>query len=203
MINNAINSFKVSIEDLEQRKKKKFLFYARPEPHAARNLYELGILGLRNAIRTGSFGDDWEFYGIGTIGNNRMVALSDNQMLTLLPKVSLKDYLEIIPSYDLGMSLMLSPHPSLVPLEMAAAGIVTITNTFENKTREELEKISANLIGVDPTIEGITRGLTEGLNRIPNYSARLENSKINWPTNWDQVFDQNFINKLDEFLAKC
>ena len=44
--------------------------------------------------------------------------------------------------HDLGLALMLTPHPSLVPLEMASAGMATVTNSFENKTPAALEAIS-------------------------------------------------------------
>ena len=33
---------------------------------------------------------------------------------------------------------MYTPHPSLVPIEMASAGMLTVTNTFENKTADAL-----------------------------------------------------------------
>ena len=33
---------------------------------------------------------------------------------------------------------MYTPHPSLVPIEMASAGMLTVTNSFENKTAEAL-----------------------------------------------------------------
>ena len=41
---------------------------------------------------------------------------------------------------------MYTPHPSLVPIEMASAGMLTVTNTFENKTSEALRAISGNLL---------------------------------------------------------
>ena len=203
VINNAINQFVVSINDISERKRKKFLFYARPEAHAARNLYELGLLGIENAIQQGVFSDEWEFYGIGTIGDNRQIPLGNGFQLSLLPKVSLKEYLELIPTFDLGMSLMLSPHPSLVPLEMAAAGIPAITNTYENKTEFELKKISSNLIGVEPTIEGITQGLQDGVLKALNYSERIDGAQINWPTDWNIVFDKKFKSDLNKLIRKC
>ena len=203
VINNAINPFVVSIKDISERKRKKFLFYARPEAHAARNLYELGLLGLENAILQGVFSDEWGFYGIGTLGNNRQIQLGNGHQLTLLPKVSLKEYLELIPTFDLGMSLMLSPHPSLVPLEMAAAGIPAITNTYENKTEFELKKISSNLIGVEPSIDGITLGLEEGVLKVHNYSERIKGAQINWPTDWNLVFDKKFKSDLNNMMRKC
>jgi hypothetical protein len=203
VINNAIYSFSLSIEDLKERKKKKFLFYARPESHAARNMYELGILGISDAVQKGVFNEDWEIHGIGTIGNNRRVALGSGKELTLLPKVSLKEYLILLPTYDMGMSLMLSPHPSLVPLEMAAAGMPTITNTCENKTANKLMAISSNLIGIEPTVNGISAGLTEGYNRVNNYKERIAGADVNWPTDWDKVFDENFFKRLSDMVAGC
>ena len=203
VINNAIYSFNISIEDISERKRKKFLFYARPENHAARNLYELGLLGIEKAIEKGAFSDQWDFYGIGTIGNNRQVSLGCGVNMTLLPKVSLKEYLALMPTFDLGMSLMLSPHPSLVPLEMAAAGMPTITNSYENKTPPELNKISKNIIGIEPTIDGISNGLIEGVKQVNNYSERIKNSQINWPTSWDDVFNISFHKALDEMMRNC
>ncbi len=125
------------------------------------------------------------------------------ESLTLLPKVSLKEYLRVLPSYDLGMSLMLSPHPSLVPLEMAAAGMPTITNTFENKTIDKLRAISTNLIGIEPTIDGISKGIREGLANVYDYNSRIAGANVNWPTEWDQVFDNGFYTKLREMIGGC
>ncbi len=203
VINNAIHAFDVSLQDIAGRRKKRFLFYARPEAHAARNLYELGLVGLESAVQQGLFSSDWEFYGIGTIGNNRLIPLSREAHLTLLPKVSLKEYLELIPTFDLGMSLMLSPHPSLVPLEMAAAGMPTITNTYANKTALELSRISPNLIGIEPTVEGIVGGLAAGLKRVGDYPGRVAGAHIHWPTSWSQVFDPSFEAALRRMMREC
>jgi glycosyltransferase involved in cell wall biosynthesis len=199
---NAINTFQVSVRDLQTRKKKKFLFYARPEPHAARNLFELGIIGLSEAIRAGIFNlQEWEFYGIGIAGNMHKIRLDGDVFLTLLPKVSLKEYKEILPAYDLGMSLMLSPHPSLVPLEMAAAGMVTVTTTYENKTPEKLTALSANLIGVPPTVDGLKMGLAQAVKRMDDYEARIAGAQVHWATNWEQAFNADFMKRLNEFLS--
>ena len=52
---------------------------------------------------------------------------------------------------------MYTPHPSLVPLEMASAGMLTVTNTFENKTAEALAAISPNLIAAEPDVDARRR----------------------------------------------
>ena len=71
---------------------------------------------------------------------------------------------------------MYTPHPSLVPMEMARPGMLTVTNTFENKTAEKLAAISPNLIAAEPTSRrrgGAGRGRRA---RRATSSARLRGS---------------------------
>ena len=89
--------------------------------------------------------------GIGSMGGNTL-ELKPGLPFELVPKTSLQEYIRIMPNYDVGLSLMLTPHPSLVPIEMASAGMWTVTNTLANKTAERLQAISTNLIGVQPTV---------------------------------------------------
>ena len=60
-------------------------------------------------------------------------------------------YAELLREHDVGLALMYTPHPSLVPIEMASAGMLTVTNSFENKTAEAMSAISSNLITAEPT----------------------------------------------------
>lgn len=201
VFNNAINTFEVSLRSLQARQKRKLLFYARPEQHAARNMFELGILGLSEAVRLGYLDpNEWELYGIGTAGATPRVPLYGDVSLTLLPKVNLKEYRETLPSFDVGLSLMLSPHPSLVPIEMAAAGMVAVTNTCENKTAERLVAISRNLMGVDPTVDGIAEGLKLAVQRAGDYQARVEGASVQWATDWNEAFNPVFMRRLEDFL---
>ena len=41
--------------ELAGRSPRRLLFYARPEPHAARNMFELGVLALSRALERGAF----------------------------------------------------------------------------------------------------------------------------------------------------
>jgi hypothetical protein len=201
VFNNAINTFDVSLRSLQAHQKRKILFYARPEQHAARNMFELGILGLSEAVRLGYLDpSEWEFYGIGTAGATPRIPLHGEVSLTLLPKVNLKEYRETLPSFDVGLSLMLSPHPSLVPIEMAAAGMVTVTNTCENKTAGRLAAISQNLMGVEPTVDGIAEGLKLAAQRVGDHAARAEGATVEWATNWNEAFHPEFMRRLEHFL---
>ena len=48
-------------------------------------------------------------------------------------KLSIERYIEELERSHIGVSFMVSPHPSLPPLEMATFGLYTITNKFLNK----------------------------------------------------------------------
>jgi lipopolysaccharide biosynthesis protein len=79
-------------------------------------------------------------------------------------KLSLDDYAELLNRSAIGLSLMISPHPSYPPLEMASAGCVTITNTYESK---DLSKRSDKFISLDKvTPEAVAKALEEAKSRI-------------------------------------
>jgi hypothetical protein len=61
-----------------------------------------------------------------------------------LGKLDLKTYAKVLRKSDIGVSLILSPHPSSPPLETAAAGLVTITNRFANKA--SLDEVADSLL---------------------------------------------------------
>ncbi len=48
-------------------------------------------------------------------------------------KLSLSDYAQRLSRASVGVSLMLSPHPSYPPLEMAEAGLITVVNQHDGK----------------------------------------------------------------------
>src|SRR5688572_26928053 len=141
---------------MAERKTRKLLYRARADEHAARNMFELGLLGIIEALKKGDFDPaEWEFYGIGSLLNGATIKLVEGVEMKLLPKVSLDEYYELMPQFDLGLSLMMTPHPSLLPLDMAAAGMIAVTNTFGTKTADLMRAISPNILAVEPSIDGI------------------------------------------------
>ena len=183
------------------RPSRRILFYARPEDHAARNMFEMGIAALVALFADPAVAaTGWTAHGIGSIDVRDRLELAPGQFLHMVPKTSLQDYTAMLPGFDVGLSLMLTPHPSLVPLEMAAAGLSTVTNTFANKTPERLSAISANLIGVKPTLEGIVAGLRTAIARTGDVDARLAGARVSWPTDWDAAFPADTMAKVNAFL---
>lgn len=176
----------------------RLLFYARPEGHAHRNLYELGYLGLSLAIEEGLFADGWEFHGIGSERSDQ--PLPGTRRLKMLGKLGFDAYRQCLLDYDLGLSLMYTPHPSLLPLEMAAAGQLVVTNTCLNKTEPRLEALSANLIGAPPTIAGVRDSLQSALEISPDIDRRRRGTKVAWARTWDDAYNASLLAMVQAWL---
>ena len=202
VIENAVSAFNVSEEELRGRGRRRLLFYTRPEPQNDRNMFELGVLALRAAVGEGRFaGHTWEFHGMGAVNKFRSVTLGRGARLEMLPKLSFEDYRTVLPTYDLGLSLMLTPHPSMVPLDMAAAGLVTVTNTFATKTAERLAAISPNIIAAPPTVEGIKLGLVQALGAVDDAARRVAGSRLNWAMSWEETFNPEVMAAVRRFIG--
>lgn len=204
-IENAILKFEVDKSRMAKKEKRKLLFYARPEEHAARNMFEIGIIALSNVIMGGHLdAGKWEFYGIGSVDwGNHKITLHNKTFLQLLPKMSLEEYKKLLPEFDIGLSLMLTPHPSLPPLEMAAAGMLVVTNTYANKTAECLREISTNIIPAEPTVEGLEGALITALRNVGDYDLRIKGSYVHWSQNWVDTFNDQVMGKIKGFIGKC
>jgi GT2 family glycosyltransferase len=186
---------------LARRETRRLLFYARPEQHAARNLFELALLGLRRAIEDGAFAAGWEFRGIGAQRPRRRISLLGGAELELEPRSGQGGYARLLAEHDVGLALMYTPHPSLVPIEMAGAGLLTVTNTFENKTAAALAAISANLIAAEPTVEGIAAALGEAAAGAKDGARRVSGSHVHWSRDWNTSFDDQLLGRLQSFVG--
>jgi glycosyltransferase involved in cell wall biosynthesis len=181
-----------SERELAARAPPRLLFYARPEDHAARNMFELGVLALSRALGDGAF-QGWQLNGIGTVRGGGRIVLGAGRMLTLLPRSDQRSYATLLREHDVGLALMYTPHPSLVPIEMASAGMLTVTNTFENKTAAELSAISSNLIAAEPTIEGIAEGLQVAAGGVADVGRRLAGSRVGWSSRWEESLNDELL----------
>jgi hypothetical protein len=86
----------------------------------------------------------WQIISAGEEYSAR--AFIEVRNLTVVGKLPLEEYGSLLSRAAVGISLMLSPHPSYPPLEMAFAGLRTITNKFEGK---DLARRCANIISID------------------------------------------------------
>jgi glycosyltransferase involved in cell wall biosynthesis len=191
-----------SESELAARTTRRLLFYARPEPHAARNMYELGLLALSQAVADGAFQDGWELHGIGTVQGAKRISLGAGATLELLPRSDQSSYSTVLGQHDVGLALMYTPHPSLVPIEMASAGMLTVTNRFENKTPEAMASISSNLITVEPTVDGISRGLRDAAASVSDYGRRSAGSEVSWCRDWSTALPDELVARLLPALGR-
>ena len=177
----------------------KLLFYARPEAHAARNMFEVAYLALKNAIEAGHFdAAKWQFHGIGSRHGD--MELPKGHRLKMLGKFGLQEYKQRLLEYDLGLSLMYTPHPSLLPLEMAAAGMWMVSNECENKTQAEFAKLSSNMLAAPATIEGVTEKLAWAAAHCDDLEARRAGAKVNWASSWHETFNNEKIARIIQWL---
>lgn len=137
------------------------LFYARPTV-GRRNLFGLGVAALRAAVRAGLFGDGgWRFLGIGEAFEP--VPLGRGFALEPAPWLDFEGYAAQMRGADVLLSLMLSPHPSYPPLEMAACGGEVVTTAFGVKTAERLAALSPRIAGAAPEIPALVAALSRAV----------------------------------------
>lgn len=109
-------------------KEKLILVYGRPG--VSRNAFELIVQGLKvwagMADRSG-----WRVVSLGE--KHESVDLGGGLLLESFGKVSLAEYGDFLRRAAVGVSLMVSPHPSYPPLEMAAFGVGVVTNVFDER----------------------------------------------------------------------
>jgi O-antigen biosynthesis protein len=166
-------------------RKRKLLFYTRPK--APRNLYEMGVLALKKAVERGAFlAEEWDLFSIGE--EVPPVDLGLGMVLQPHQWLDYEGYAKLLRTSDVGLSLMLSPHTSYPPLEMAASGMIVVTNTFGVKTESRLQRLSANILPTYPTLEAVVEGLVLASNRASDYGSRVANSTIQEPLSWDESF---------------
>jgi len=172
------------------RKCRRLAFYSRPTVN--RNMFELGARALIEAWNKGYFnsGHNWDLYGIG-IGNVE-IHLDARSKLCQLPRMSLAEYEEKISEFDVCLSLMASPHPSITPFDLAGVGAIVVTNQFENKTAEYFAGITGNIIVAKPDVLSLAECLRMAVSRVDDMEARYDEAvSMRYPRDWQSVWQDD------------
>lgn len=173
------------------------LVYGRPSVN--RNAFEILVMSLRHAVSSCDL-SQWKFYSAGESHDD--VDLGKGLKLTSLGKLSLESYSELLKKSYAAISLMISPHPSYPPIEMAAFGLKVITNTYSNK----------NLNGISPFIESVAVPFPENIAKklvdvIGKYDpmervfAKNDSPYMSRFVTESRAFD-NFISELREVVFR-
>lgn len=161
-----------------------FFFYARPNND--RNLYLRGLEALNTAVTRGVLKpDDWKIHFVGK--DLQPMALPGGFGVTLVENLSWDRYAAMMRSMDLGLSLMLTPHPSYPPLDLAACGAVAVTNRCGPK--QSLAQYSENLICAEPTVDALVEAIAEGVTLARNGERRQANyARQGLARSWQESF---------------
>lgn len=127
-------------------KERHLIIYGRPG--VPRNAFEMVCQGVRHWSAQDPQSSQWRIESLGEPHGD--VGLHHGARIVSRGKLTLDDYARTLSSAAVGVSLMLSPHPSYPPLEMAEFGVQTITNHYENKDLSTRSALIHSLRTVTP-----------------------------------------------------
>ncbi len=126
-------------------REKRVLVYGRPQ--TARNGFPLIIEALKRWIERGA-GTEWQFVSLGE--SHPPIDLGAGRQLISRGKLSIEGYADELARSSIGLSLMVSPHPSYPPMEMAAFGLRVVTNGYKSKDLSQYFSSLVSLPVPDP-----------------------------------------------------
>lgn len=171
-------------------KEQRLLLYGRPG--TLRNAFELAVMGLRSWVEQGG-GAGWSFVSLGE--PHPPLELGNGTQLCSLGKLSLEQYADELSRAAVGLSLMISPHPSYPPLEMAAFGLQVVTNCHGPK---DLNNLHPAIRNADPlTPEAIAAELGRAAQRAFE-PGRSEAPAVAATPAWQQ-----YLGGRSDFAALC
>lgn len=144
------------------------MFYGRPG--TPRNCFQAICQGIflwqqKNPVLAAR----WKIISVGEKYPERLAKPLGN--LEIRGKMSLEDYGNLLSRASVGISLMVSPHPSYPPLEMALAGMKVITNSYDVKN---LEKRNANIVSLsDVSANAIEKALSAMINQMEAHVGEI------------------------------
>jgi hypothetical protein len=118
----------------------------------------------------------------------------------MTPRRPPAEYAKLLRAHDVGLALAYTPHPSMPAIEMASAGMLTVTNSFENKTSQAVNAISSNLITVEASLEGLDAGLREAVAGADDCVRRIRGSEVHWSHDWDEAFNDALMERVASLL---
>ncbi len=187
-LNGKLKEYLLSHKEPDKRKKR-ILIYGRPTK--SRNAFEVILMALEEWYKSDPEAHEWEVYSAGQ--SFKDIKCPSGLIIQCLGKLSLEEYADFMLHTRIGISLMISPHPSYPPLEMAAFGIKVITNCFANK---DLSSFSPNIISLESVstfalaqkVSQLIRG-EEG-KCMEKSNVYLEDSEVQWKDIFSAVAEE-------------
>jgi O-antigen biosynthesis protein len=157
--------------------KRRIFIYGRPSVH--RNLFYSALDAVNEVFGTNQLdSSEWEVFMAGQ-NNIPDILLDGGVTVKNLGKLSMEEYHEFAKTIDIAVSLMLAPHPSYPPLELASLGAKVVTTSYE--TKQDLSKYSKNIIVVKPKRDQITKAI------ISSSKSKNINDMANISSDWHEA----------------
>lgn len=178
-----------------KKAKRRLVFYSRPV--VDRNMFELTAKAIIAAYKEGIFDpNEWDCIGMGL--GECTLQLNEESQSVCMPRMNLTEYIQSVASFDVCLTLMASPHPSLIPMDLAGSGAIVVTNTFATKTNQYLESICSNIIPSEPTLPGLIAALKKAKERSLELEERHRAAAaMQYPRSWEETFTSShheFVN---------
>lgn len=146
--------------NIKTKKHRQLLVYGRPT--VPRNAFSLIVKALRMWRERFPQFSTWTVISAGE--PHRDVSLGGGLSMKSVGKLNLEEYARVLTESSVGLSLMVSPHPSYPPLEMANYGMWVLTNSYGAK---DLSLWHDNIVSVDDySPENLARRLTDLCRRV-------------------------------------
>ncbi|MDG3086930.1 hypothetical protein P7F88_12845 [Vibrio hannami] len=188
-LNPELNRLQLELHEV--KKKKQIIIYGRPS--IERNLFSLIVQSLQRWSKDYDDSTDWKVYSAGEM--HEPIQLDNGMVVESVGKLSLEQYANLLAESSVGVSLMLSPHPSYPPLEMAMFGVEVITNSYANK---DLKGVVSNVTSLSSLEPGeISRAIGELCNKY-NEEQPISCERNIFSTNEDEF---TFIEELVEDIS--
>jgi len=167
-------------------KDRQLLVYGRPGTD--RNAFSVIVATLRLWVQRYPAASQWEILSAGE--PFALIDLGHGCQLQSVGKLSIEAYADMLSRTAVGISLMISPHPSYPPLEMAAFGARVLTNRFANK---DLSAVSSYLVSVDQPdpakLATALMTLTGDFDALTPAARSVDRSDIDWHDDFLQTVE--------------
>lgn len=168
------------------------LIYGRPS--VDRNCFELIVQALKIWRYTFPNIEQWQVVSAGEAHPD--VDLGGGYIMKSVGKLSLEGYMNLLIESSVGLSLMVSPHPSYPPLEMALYGMEVITNSFGPK---DLSTKTSNITSLQiPTPEKIAAEIRNACSRVEQRQGAPAGVSSSILLDSDESL--NFLENLKQYL---
>jgi len=154
---------------------RRIVVYGRPSK--ARNGFGLIVDGLRAWRATYEHASDWTVVSAGE--QHHDIDLGHDTVLRSVGKLSFAEYADLLRSSAIGVSLMISPHPSYPPLEMSHLGLLVLTNRYDEK---DLSKAHPNIASLETvSVAGFSDALAALCRRFEADPAAGDHARTHVP----------------------